>query len=253
MPTTTQSTESLDWTRFRTTGDMAARNRLVQRHIPLVHHFATQLRGRGNGVELEDLVGAGMVGLLSAVCAFDPARGYRFSTYAAPRIRGAILDEVRRRDVAPRSVRRRQRDMERAVDRLAVELDRRPRDGELAGVLGVDAATLWRWKWDVSRSRQVSLSDVLTSGGSISPAMETWDEQGVEARLTREAEVRRLRREVASLGERERQVVDLYDMQGLTLREIAARLGVTESRVSQIRSGALKRLRSRMQDLRDAA
>lgn len=250
MQTETRTTESLDWMRYRKTGDIAARNRLVQRHIPLVHHFAHRLRSRASAVEMEDVVGAGMVGLLSAVCAYDPDRGCRFSTYAATRIRGAILDEVRRRDIAPRSVRRRQRDMERAGDRLAVELDRRPREPELAGVLGVDARTLWRWKWDVARSQRVSLTDVLSPG---LPSGECEELGRVEARLTLEAEVRRLRCELATLDERERVVVDLYDMQGLTLRDIAGRLGVSESRVSQIRTGALKRLRGRMQDLRDAA
>lgn len=239
---------------YRATGDISARNRLVKRHMPLVHHFAGRMRGQAGGVEVEDLVGSGMVGLLAAVSAYDPDRGFRFSTYAAARIRGAILDELRRRDVAPRSVRRREREMERASDRLNVELDRPPEDPEVARVLGVDAMTLWRWKWDVARSRQVSLSEVA-SGSGQRPFEEpgTGEDDCVEIRLTREAEVRRLRLELLSLTDREREVVDLYDLQGQTLREIAGRLGVSESRVSQIRTGALKRLRSRMRDLRDAA
>jgi len=143
--------------------------------------------------------------------------------------------------------------MDQAGDRLALELDRQPRERELAGVLGVDAQTLWRWKWDVDRSQRVSLTDALSPGVASVTCEEAGGVGCVESRLTLEAEVRRLRRELATLDERDRLVVDLYDLQGLTLREIAGRLGVSESRVSQIRTGALKRLRSRMRDLRDAA
>jgi RNA polymerase sigma factor FliA len=259
-----QPTEQSDWQRYRETGDVEVRNRLAERHIPLVHHFARRVSGHG-GVELDvdDLVSAGVLGLLSAVMAFDPNRGYRFSTFAATRIRGAMLDELRRRDVAPRSVRRRQRAMERAADRLAVELDRSPSHPEIARVLAVDEQTLWRWKWDVKRSERPSMT-VAVAGGSPGEGMEVvptdrldgMGQEGLEAvedRLTREAEVRRLRRELGALPERERLVIELYDIGSLTLRQIAVRLGVTESRVSQIRTRALGRLRARMQDLREAA
>lgn len=249
--TVAERSERREWQRYRVRGDVEARNRLVERHIGLVYHFARRLESQGSGVlELEDLVSAGTVGLLSAVTAYDPSRGYRFSTFAAPRIRGAMLDELRRRDVAPRSVRRRERAMVEATERLTVDLNRQPRPPELAGVLGVDVKTLWRWKWDVARSQRVSLTELLSTGaGPV--ASESVD--SVEARLTLEAEVCRLRRELVGLSERERLVIELYDLRSLTLREIAERLGVTESRVSQIRTRALGRLRERMKDMREAA
>jgi RNA polymerase sigma factor FliA len=257
MTTTMMSSERADWRRYRRTGDVDARNRLVVRHMPLVYHFAGRMRARtGGALDPDELVSAGMVGLLGAVTSFDPDRGYRFSTYAAARIRGAMLDELRRRDLAPRSVRRRERQMERAARRLAQDLDRRPDPPELARVLGVDMQTLWRWKWDVDRSRPVSLSRVAAPGDARMAGLErepVQEGEGVEDRLTREAEVRRLRQELACLKERERLVIELYDMGALTLREIAARLGVTESRVSQIRTRALSRLRDRMRGLREAA
>lgn len=261
-----QSSSVADWRQYRETGDIDLRNRIAERHIPLVHHFARRVADHGAlDMDVDDLVSAGVVGLLTAVMAFDPARGYRFSTFAGARIRGAMLDEMRRRDIAPRSVRRRQREMDRAAERLAVELDRSPHHPEVARVLGVDAQTLWRWKWEVERSQRVSLHVVPSaarSGGpgeSIPARMTEASAEGVEGvegvedRLTREAEIRRLREELAELPEREQQIIELYDMGSLTLREIADRLGVTESRVSQIRTAALRRLRARMQDLREAA
>jgi RNA polymerase sigma factor for flagellar operon FliA len=249
-------TERRDWREYRTTGDVVVRNRLVERHLALVHHFARRMEPRtGGAVERADLVSAGVMGLMDAVSVFDPERGYRFSTFAATRIRGAMLDEVRRRDVAPRSVRRKQREIDEARDRLAVELDRAPRHPELADRLGLDPQTLWRWRWDVERSRRVSLTDVVTGreGSKTQRATPSVDSADVEDRLTREAETQRLHQELARLPERERKILELHDLNSLTLREIGQRLGISESRVSQLRSRALRTLRARMRDLREAA
>lgn len=248
-------TERRDWTEYRSTGDVAVRNRLVERHLALVHHFAYRMQPRTGGVvEVNDLVSAGTVGLMHAVGSYNPDRGSRFSTFAASRIRGAMLDEMRSRDVAPRSVRRKQREMERARDRLAVEMDRTPRHPEVAEVLGVDAQRLWRWKWDVARSRRVSLTELLgvstssrEGGRGLGRAAE------VEERLSVEQEVERLRAELAALPDRDREIIELYDLEGWTLREVGERIGVSESRVSQIRSRVLRRLRERMGDVREAA
>lgn len=247
-------TERRDWTEYRATGQVAVRNRLVERHLGLVHHFAHRMRPRtGGAVEVGDLVSAGAVGLMHAISSFDPDHGSRFSTFAASRIRGAMLDEMRGRDVAPRSVRRKQREMDRARDRLAVELDRTPRHPEVAEVLGVDPQKLWRWKWDVDRSRRVSLTDLLglSEGGGM--VLEPGRDADVEERLSREVEAGRLRRELEQLPERERRILREYDLEGRTLREIGEGLGVSESRVSQIRTRALGRLREQMSDLREAA
>lgn len=247
-------TERRDWRAYRETGDVSVRNRLVERHLALVHHFAHRMRPRtGGSVEVGELVSAGTVGLLHAVSSFDPEHGSRFSTFAASRIRGAMLDEMRTRDVAPRSVRRKQRKMERARDRLAVELDRTPSHPEVAEVLGVDPQQLWRWKWDVDRSRRVSLEDLLGNPSSDRDREEPGQGIGVEERMALESELARLRSELATLSDRDREIIELYDLEGWTLREIGERLGVSESRVSQIRTRALGRLRDRMSDLREAA
>ena len=247
-------TERKDWREYRSTKDVGVRNRLVERHLALVHHFARRMEPQSAGaLERADLVGAGVVGLMDAVAAFDPDRGYRFSTFAGTRIRGAMLDEIRRRDVAPRSVRRKQRQLEDARDRLAVELDRTPRHPELAQVLGVDSQTLWRWRWDVDRSRRVSLTDMGSSGGAPGSSG-SWPVPDVEERLVREQAVARLRGELARLPERERTILEMYDLEGgCTLKDVARRLGVSESRISQLRSRALARLRERLEGLPAAA
>lgn len=248
-------TERRDWKEYRTTGEVEVRNRLVERHMGLVHHFANRMRPRtGGAVAVEELVSAGAVGLLHAVSSYDPERGSRFSTFAASRIRGAMLDEMRHRDVAPRSVRRRQREMEAARDRLAVRLERTPGHEDVAEVLGVDAQQLWRWKWDVARSQRVSLTALVGEGsGEGRRAGEPGASMDVETRLALESELVRLKRELSRLSARERLVIRLYDLESNTLRAIGDRLGVSESRVSQIRTGALARLRERMSDLREAA
>ena len=248
-------TERRDWREYRTTGDVGVRNRLVERHLGLVHHFAHRMRPRtGESVPVGELVSAGTVGLLQAVSAYDPDQGSKFSTFAASRIRGAMLDEMRSRDVATRSVRRRQRKMEKARDRLAVELDRTPEEPEVAEVLGVDPQQLWRWKWDVARSHRVSLTELLgLSSDEDGRSREPGERMDVEERLALEAELQRLRKELDRLPERERQILRWHDLEGLKLREIGERLGVSESRVSQLRTRALGRLRDRMHDLREAA
>ena len=247
-------TERRDWTEYRRTGAVEVRNRLVERHLGLVHHFAHRMRPRtGDRVEVGDLVSAGTVGLLHAVSSYDPEHGSRFSTFAASRIRGAMLDEMRSRDVAPRSVRRRQREMEQARDRLAVAMDRTPSHPEVAEVLEIDPQQLWRWKWDVARSRRVSLEDLLGSPSADAAGREPGASMEVEERLALESELQWLRAELASLPERDREIIRLYDLEGWTLRDIGERLGVSESRVSQLRTRALCRLRERMCDLREAA
>lgn len=249
------TTERADWKAYREDGDQAARERLIERHVPLVRYFAQRLAtSLGGGTDRDEMSSAGMLGLLDAVESYDPERGYRFSTFAAPRIRGAMLDELRRRDEAPRSVRRRQRKLAETEERLAVRLNRSPRHGEVAEVLGVDTCTLWSWKTDVARAVPISLDDRMAADAREGSRRfrDVVRLEGVdpEDRLMREQEAARLHRELDGLDERERLVVRLYDFQEMKLREIAALLEVTESRVSQIRTRALGRLRDRLGDMR---
>ena len=244
-------TEAEDWRRYREGGDESARSRLVERHMRLVHHFAGRLSARSGGrLSREELVSAGSVGLLEAVEGYDPDRGYRFSTFAGTRIRGAMLDELRSRDPVTRGGRRHEREMKAAEERLTVRLDRRPHHGEVAAELDVEPGTLWRWKSAASRGAVVSMDEPagrgVEGGARLSELLEDPSSEDVEERLIREGDVRRLRRELERLDGRERLVLSLYDLEELKLKEIAEVLGVSESRVSQIRTRALKRLRTRM-------
>src|SRR3954454_14971462 len=127
-------------------GDDTARDVILSENLNLVHHVARQLsRSLAVEADFDELVSAGTIGLMTAVKAFDPRRGLAFSTFAVPRIRGSILDELRRQDHVPRSVRRKARDISRAREHLMRELGRMPEDPELALQLGTDVQTLRRW------------------------------------------------------------------------------------------------------------
>jgi RNA polymerase sigma factor for flagellar operon FliA len=229
-------------------GDLDARDRLLREHLSLVHHVAQQLaRNLAADADMDELVSAGTMGLMSALETFDVSRGLAFSTFAVPRIRGSILDELRRQDHVPRSVRKKSRDIGHARERLMREHGRAPEDKELAAALDVDVATLWRWQADVESAVQVPLDrsapDRDGPGGSAWELLASEDDESVEDRLTREQEVVMLREAILGLKDQERTVLSLYYFEELKLAEIAEVLGLTESRVSQIRSKALGRLR----------
>ena len=236
------------WTAFAN-GDLAARDALLTENLSLVHHVARQLeRKLSNELDHDELVSAGTLGLMAAMSSFDASRGLAFSTFAVPRIRGAILDELRRQDHVPRSVRRKTRDISSARTALAAKLCRVPDDKEVAEALGVDVKTLWKWESDVEGAIRVPIDRPAKDTGdghSSSPLdfLHTDPEHGVDAQLGREQEVAMLREAIMKLKEQERTVLALYYFEELKLHEIAEILGLTESRVSQIRSKALGRLR----------
>lgn len=227
---------------------------MLRQHLGLVYHVAQQLsRARPNDVELDDLVGAGTLGLIDAFEHFDASRELAFSTFAAPRIRGAMLDELRRLDRVPRSVRRKTRQMDGAMTSLAGTLGRDPMPLELADELGVDLATLWRWRTEREWTHVVSLdrasSGAPHGGGALEClAGSTGDE--LDDLLTFDREVEQLRVALLDLPERERTVLSLSYFEELKLTDIARILEVSESRVSQIRSRAIERLRRSLARLR---
>ncbi len=231
------------------------REQLVTENLRLVHHVARQLvRTRRDTVDFDDLVSAGTIGLINAVDNFDPSRGLRFSTFAAPRIRGAILDDLRKRDHVPRSVRKKQRELARAHDTLATALDREPTEREMANELGVEVEKLWRWRREAEYASRVSLNQPTETakGPGVTPEqlLSGDDEASADAIVNRKEEVDLLREEILSLKEQERLVISLYYFEELKLHEIATILGVTESRVSQIRTKAIGNLRGRLSELR---
>jgi RNA polymerase sigma factor for flagellar operon FliA len=236
------------WERYQEVGDVEARSELLTRHIGLVHHVARSIHSRVAGqVELDDLVGSGTVGLVRALESFELSRGLAFSTYAMPRIRGAILDDLRSADWIPRSVRSKDRDIRRATERLSLHLDRAPTGPEIAYELGIDLDMYWRWHQETTGGVLVPLDDPALTSGELGATLEETiaGSSGFEPQesLEWEGDVVCLREALAEIPERERTVLSLYYFEEMNLREIAAVLHLTESRISQIRRKAQWRLR----------
>ena len=229
-------------------GDQDAREQLLTAHLGLVHFVARRiLRNLSSEADLDELLSAGTLGLVSALESFDASRGHAFSTFAAPRIRGAILDELRRQDHVPRSVRRKTRDIGGVQEKLMRTLGRAPDDKEIAAELDVDLPTLWRWQGEIEAAVLVPLDGAPTKdeGRGAPPAASLFDDTAptAEDRLIHEQEVDTLKDALRCLNEQERVVISLYYYEELNLREIATVLEVTESRISQIRTKALGKLR----------
>ncbi|HEX6050847.1 MAG TPA: FliA/WhiG family RNA polymerase sigma factor [Gemmatimonadaceae bacterium] len=234
--------------------DPATRDAVLRQHLGLVYHVAQQLsRARAVDIEIDDLVSAGTLGLIDAFEHFDGSRGLAFSTFAMPRIRGAMLDEMRRIDRVPRSVRRKTRQIDGVAMSLATTLGREPNHEELADGLGVDLETLWRWQAERESTQLVSLeraSSNTSSGRSPGDWLAGSSGDEVDEMLTLDAEAARLREAILALPEQERTVLSLYYFEELKLNDIARILGVSESRISQIRSKAIQRLRRALARLR---
>lgn len=217
--------------------------RLVREHAPLVRRIAAHLLARlPDSVLLDDLIQSGMIGLLEAARSFDPNRGATFATYAGIRIRGAIIDEIRRGDWAPRSVHKAAREISQAISQLEAQLGREPVDAEVAATLELSLTDYHRALQDVADTRLYSLEAL--EGDDAGPLGDARDQtlQRVESAEVRE----RVAEAIAELPEREQLVLNLYYVELLNLKEIGAVLEVSESRVSQIMSQATLRLRARL-------
>lgn len=255
---TTQTMTDALWQRYRGTGDPEARSQLLDRYLGLVHHVARQVAARvSDVVEVDDLVSAGTLGLVQALESFDLSRGLAFSTYAMRRIRGSILDELRSRDWVPRSVRAKGRQMATVVAQLEGKLGRAPEPQEVAGVLAIDMPTYWRWREEIDGAVLVSLDGSVTLDHAEAASLEETLSDANAAvpgdMLGQEETVAGLRHAIGMLPPKERTVLALYYYEELNLRQIAEVLHVTESRVSQIRTQALKRLRTRLAPTQESA
>jgi RNA polymerase sigma factor FliA len=235
------------WQSF-SAGNLAAREALLAEHISLVHHVARQIHRRvSSDVELDELVSAGTMGLIEALERFEPTRGLAFSTFAVPRVRGAILDELRRIDHVPSSMRRRTRTLSTAREALRHELGREPVGEEVAEMLGLDLPALWKLEAEAEGTMRVALDGYDTPHAQ---PMAAEDHGGVEERITLDQETAILRETILRLSQQERTVLTLYYFEELKLHEIASVLEVTESRVSQIRQKAVTKLRGELSSLR---
>lgn len=230
------------WESWHDSSDTSAREWLVVHYASLVKFVAGRLAaGLPRSVDIGDLVNAGVLGLMSAIDRFDPAQGFKFETYAVPRIRGAILDSLRALDWVPRRVRSRSRQVQDAISALEGELGRTPADDEIAHKLGIALEEFNDWLTEISSGSvgpldHVALDAAPHSDANAQPGLALEEEELKAA----------MRREIGNLPERERGVLVLYYDEGLTLSEIGEVLNVTESRVSQIHTKAVLQLRSRL-------
>jgi RNA polymerase sigma factor for flagellar operon FliA len=226
-------------------GTRVDQDALVLRHADLVKRIAYHLAGRlPPSVDVEDLIQAGMLGLLEAAAHYATGRGASFETYAGIRIRGAMLDALRKLDWAPRSVHRRSREVAQAIREIEAESGREARDAEVASRMGISMTDYHRIVQDAACCQLASLEDAQAAerGDGRSDPFNESAEQGFRQALAREISV---------LPERERLVMALYYQEDLNLKEIGAVLKVTESRACQLHGQALARLRARLSEWRD--
>ncbi|MBV1789353.1 RNA polymerase sigma factor FliA [Marinobacterium sp. D7] len=229
--------------------DFKSGQELVEQYAPLVKRIARHLMARlPSSVVLDDLIQAGMVGLLEATAKYDPGKGASFETYAGIRIRGAIIDEVRRGDWTPRSVHRNGRRVSEAIMRVEARTGRDAGDAEVAAELGISIDAYHALLQDSAESRLFSF-DELSESDEDSPGEQfVADDPGPAQAFQGGAFQGALAKAIEGLPEREKLVLALYYDEELNLKEIGQVLGVTESRVSQIHSQAAARLRSRLRD-----
>ncbi|MEU3271757.1 FliA/WhiG family RNA polymerase sigma factor [Saccharomonospora sp. NPDC006951] len=238
------------WREFAREPSQRIRDRLVLHYAPLVKYVAGRVgTGLPTHVDVADLIQSGIFGLVDAIEKFDPERGLRFETYAMQRIRGAILDDLRSQDWVPRVIRSRAREVERALDRLGAKLRRTPTDAELAAELGITLDELRDLYGQLRLTSVVALEDLVSAGrdsGSLVDSLPDEDAVDPAAVLVDMDNRRQLAEAIAQLTERDRVVVSLYYFESLTLAEIGKVLGVTESRVSQLHTRAVLRLRAKL-------
>ncbi|MGX7824927.1 FliA/WhiG family RNA polymerase sigma factor [Actinokineospora sp. 24-640] len=238
---------------WRHYGDQRAqmlRDRLVLHYAPLVKYVAGRVgTGLPAHVDVGDLIQSGIFGLVDAIEKFEPERGLKFETYAMQRIRGAILDDLRAQDWVPRTVRGRAREIERAMERLGGKLQRTPTDAELAHELGLSLSELRDVYAQLQLTSVIALDELAAAGRGTTSLADTLEDETADdpvATLVDQDNRRLLAAAIARLSERDRIVVTLYYFENLTLAEIGRVLGVTESRVCQLHTRAVLRLRAKL-------
>lgn len=243
-----------DWLKYQKEQDPAIRTRLLNRYLPLVRNVAGRMAiNFPRSVELCDLINTGVIGLSEAFRNFDPGRGVKFETYAVPRIRGAILDELRSLDWVPRSTRAKAREIERALLAFENREGRPPTDEELANAMGVSTEDLHLALEDVSKTTLLSLDEMIfrEEDNRQVPRIETVEDDRANVtlkKLERDELQAFLVLAIDRLTEQEKLVIALYYYEELTLKEIGEVMKISESRVSQIHTKAVLKLRGMVRE-----
>jgi RNA polymerase sigma factor for flagellar operon FliA len=249
---TTVAAEEVEqlWIEFKKNpGNKELRNRLVEIYLPLVKYNAERIWARlPEGVELDDLISAGVFGLMDAIDAFDLERGVKFETYCVPRIRGAMLDELRTMDWVPRLVRSKASKLNEAMKNLESRLGRQPSEQELAEELGISQEELEKMMVEASAVNLISLNKKWYETDSYKDVREIdilEDKKGEDPtkRIQRNDLMRLITK---GLSRNERLIIILYYYEELTMKEIGATLDLSESRVSQMHSAIVQRLQNQL-------
>ena len=247
------------WLEYKQCQDESVREKLILKYASFVKYVAGRMAiNLPSNVEYDDLVSYGIFGLIDAIEKFDPDRAIKFKTYAKTRIRGAILDELRVLDWTPRSIRQKSKQLERAYAELETRLGREATDQEISEFMGISKKELHKMFDDSKQSLMISLDEGDPdgdSGGSRMDFLQDKDKMACPEANAEKAELKKLlAQEIAKLSERERLVITLYYFEKLTSKEIGRILGVSDSRISQLHTKAVTRLRgklSRLQELLD--
>ncbi|MDR2741562.1 MAG: RNA polymerase sigma factor WhiG [Treponema sp.] len=251
-----QKTEEELWVEYRQNKDPKIREAFIKQYAPLVKYVAGKVAvGMPHNVEFDDLVGFGVFGLIDAIDRFDPEKNVKFKTYAVPRIKGAIFDELRSIDWVPRSVRQKTKEVEEVMGALEAQLGRSATDQEIARALGMDENEFLKTMMRISATSILSLNDVWFSGDendkvSIGDSIESPASLNPDV-IVEKDEIRQIIiNSINELPDKEKKILVLYYYEDLTLKEIGQVMGITESRVSQLHTKAILRLRSRLTNVR---
>lgn len=236
------------WEDYTKSKSPAIREKLIIEYAGLVKVVAGRLSMYlGYTVEYDDLVGYGVFGLIDAIDKYDNLKGVKFETYASLRIRGAILDQIRKMDWIPRTLRQKQKKLDGAYQKLETELGRCPTEDELSKELMITAEELLNWQSQTKSTNLISLDEYLEQGseGRVEAGIGYQYDQP-EAAVEKEDLKRELAQVIETLTENERKVILLYYYEELTLKEISKVLEVSESRVSQLHTKALQKMKTRL-------
>jgi len=249
-------TEEDRWLEYRKTRNPALREAFIKQYAPLVKYVAGKVAmGMPHNVEFDDLVGFGVFGLIDAIDKYDPEKNVKFKTYAVTRIRGAIFDELRQIDWVPRSIRQKTREIEATISSLEAQLGRTASDQEIAGALGMSEDEYLKTIQKISGTSIISLHDVWFSGDekdkvSIVDSIEAPSSLNPDVVVERDVIRQVIIDAIEELPDKEKKILILYYYEDLTLKDIGKVLEVTESRVSQLHTKAILRLRSKLTNIR---
>jgi RNA polymerase sigma factor for flagellar operon FliA len=241
------------WKEYKDTGDAEAREAIIIQHLGLVKFIAARMKMNSpSHVDEDDLIGWGVLGLLDAVEKFDLEQKIQFETYASVRVRGAIIDQLRSLDWAPRSLRKKARQMEQARETLSDQLNREPTEAELAGEMDMTEEKLFQLMTDIHGAYVLSLDSVIshedgeTTLGQVTP--DAANPLPAES-VTRKELGEQVAGMIGQLADNERHVITLYYYDELTLKEIGEVLGLSESRICQIHRSVIRKLKRSLKTL----